>query len=437
MKAVTPQKGNLLCPVCSAENFAELVSFGEQPLSAHLLASPEEQVLLHEGRYVYCRNCRFIRQAEFVPADLQYARYEYFSGDLLPAYAKDLARRICQEVIPVTSGAVIEIGSNDGGFLQLLKDRGISCLLGIEPSEVLASHANSRGLETLTGFFEALPVDQILKERKWNSGLIVARFVLEHVTDLEAFLRKMVSLAHGGTRMLIEVPDVDFILERAIFTGFWDQHANYFNLHTLQRLAAGHGLEIYQYEYDYNRNERILRAWLRLADYPKSFSYPPTPLSALKGFPRAVSQKLGDIRTYCRSKHEEGRRLFLYGASHTPANIVNYSGIGKFLQCALDGDERKAGKYLPGSKLKVVSVNRLADDLPDYCLIAALGSEDRIVSRHADYLRRGGAFVRLFPRIEAVESGSAMTPPVSKPLGLSESRRAGNGPTSGRVIPQR
>jgi hypothetical protein len=202
--------------------------------------------------------------------------------------------------------------------------------------------------------------------------------------------------------LLIEVPDVDFILENAIFTGFWDQHVNYFNLHTLQRLGARHGFKIDEYDYQYNRNEKILRACLRLADAPKSPTHPMTARSVLEKFPLAVMQKLAEIHGFVQSRHEEGKRLFLYGASHTPANIVNYAGIGRFFQCALDREERKTGKYLPGSKLRVMPVDRLENEVPDYCLIGALGSEDQIISRHGQYSSRGGKFIRLFPRLEVV-----------------------------------
>ena len=50
-------------------------------------------------------------------------------------------------------GAVVEIGSNDGLFLNHCQNRGASYVLGVDPARNLAHIAEEHGIHTVCGFF--------------------------------------------------------------------------------------------------------------------------------------------------------------------------------------------------------------------------------------------------------------------------------------------
>ena len=106
---------------------------------------------------------------------------------------------------------------------------------------------------------------------------------------------------------------------------------------------------------------------------------------------------LQETKSFIEQLYLAGRSLAVYGASHIPINVLSYAGMGNYFRYALDKDEKKWGKYLPGSKLEVKLPSYLDSDRPDYCLIAAVGNEKKIILQHETYLRKGGEFVCLFP----------------------------------------
>ena len=60
---------------------------------------------------------------------------------------------------------IIDIGSNDGSFLEYFKKRGAK-VLGVEPSKKISSVANRKGIKTLCKYFNKKTSAEIKKI--WN-----------------------------------------------------------------------------------------------------------------------------------------------------------------------------------------------------------------------------------------------------------------------------
>ena len=82
---------------------------------------------------------------------------------------------------------LIEIGSNDGTFLNNFKDSKIKTL-GIEPSSNVAKISKKRGIKTINSFFTYENVKK-LKNFKNNTDIISAANVICHVPDLKNLIK--------------------------------------------------------------------------------------------------------------------------------------------------------------------------------------------------------------------------------------------------------
>lgn len=381
------------CPVCGRDDLRTLVDFGPQPLWSNLLNSPDEKIETHPGEYLFCADCRFAFIAEYPDRRKQYEEFEYFSSRTFPPHVQELADRIAKTGRSGGSFA-LEIGSNDGGFLRLLAERGVGKTLGIEASGVLARHANENGVETLNEFFSEELARRIVEERG-RPEFVSVRYLLEHVKDLDDFVAGLSILAGEETVVLIEVPELDYILEKGLFPCFWNQHVNYFNAYTLSMLFETHGLEVKEIETSLVRADRAIFAWIKKGSNSRRAGKK-TSLDLLEGFASRARVEMDGLRELILKKAEK-QCMVAYGASHFPANVINYSGIGDFIEYAVDADERKRGKYLPGSALEVRSPEFFEKDAPGYCLIAAVGSEKPIMRHHVDYAKEGGRFITVCP----------------------------------------
>lgn len=97
---------------------------------------------------------------------------------------------------------VLEIGSHEGLFLKMAKEKGFN-VLGVEPNIYAVKHSVENRVATIQGYFEEV-FDKI-KNRKFD---IVALFhVLEHMPDYLENLKKIKTLMNPGGYLIIEVPN--------------------------------------------------------------------------------------------------------------------------------------------------------------------------------------------------------------------------------------
>jgi hypothetical protein len=124
-------------------------------------------------------------------------------------------------------------------------------------------------------------------------------------------------------------------------------------------------------------------------------------------FSKKVPVLLTEIQKFIEELNSNGKSIAIYGASHIPANVINYSYTSQFFDYSIDKQERKIGKFLPGSKLEVKPPSFLEENSPDYCFIAAIGNEEKIMSQHKKYLNNGGKFILCFP-LRIVDQNNTM-----------------------------
>ncbi|MBI4794841.1 MAG: class I SAM-dependent methyltransferase [Deltaproteobacteria bacterium] len=133
---------------------------------------------------------------------------------------------------------VLEVGCSWGLALHHLQEMGAQ-VLGVEPDPEQAAHAQRQGdLEIIQSRFEDLD----LPGKKFD--LILASHVIEHFPQPLAFLRGARELAHPGTRLLLETPNIlaPKVSPRRVFSL---AHNFYFSPQTLKwlLLKAGWHLE--------------------------------------------------------------------------------------------------------------------------------------------------------------------------------------------------
>ncbi|QOG12158.1 class I SAM-dependent methyltransferase [Arcobacter sp. FWKO B] len=127
---------------------------------------------------------------------------------------------------------VLEIGSNRGDFLYLLKERFNNInILGCEPTEF-----KDLKVPTINSFFEA-----DLFNTKFD--LIVLRHTLEHIKFPKDFVETLSKVLKNDGKVFIEVPNLINSLKNFI-EDFTPDHVNYFTTQTLQNIFQ---------EYDINK----------------------------------------------------------------------------------------------------------------------------------------------------------------------------------------
>ena len=141
---------------------------------------------------------------------------------------------------------ILEVGSNDGYFLEKFRKKNFKYVYGIEPSSDVYKISKKKGLKVFNDFFSYSSVKKNFKlSNKFD--MIFSRHVLEHISDLSFFFKQLnMSLKKNG-HLVLEVPDHDMFYENYDYS-FWEEHTNYFNKQVLEHLLKINNFRIIHHE---------------------------------------------------------------------------------------------------------------------------------------------------------------------------------------------
>lgn len=387
------------CNLCASDTVEPVIDFGSHPIAHHFLERPDGDEYRHPVLLGFCAECGLTQLIDPVPPERLYSDYHWFSSWKRNPHVERIFALLEEATGLANDARVLEVGSNDGSFLLELRERGYSQLLGLEPAEDARSEAERHGIDTLSGYFTPT-VARSIAESFGRCDLLVVRQVLEHVPSLDGFADAMHEVLKRGAHVLVEVPDFGFNQRAPDYSAIWEEHVNHFTSETLTRFLAGAGVLVEECETAVFSGQILIAIGRYVGD-----SVIPDDDGTLAAL-RAASSDFGDrwpmfrksLREYLDRHRSAGRRVAIYGAGCRSTTLINFSGIDEYVECVLDDQLEKQGKYMPGSRLPILSGERLASSAFDTCLLAVNAeNEDAIIERHRAFVERGGTFVSIHP----------------------------------------
>jgi SAM-dependent methyltransferase len=232
------------CPLCSGENIDIYIDAKGGTLAADALGSSRTNVT--HGKILSCQSCRFVF-SEFRPADEElHTLYRQMDPTMYekeaPGRRKTAERHLKMVGRHISGGKLLDVGCASGSFLAAAAKEGW-VVTGVEPSEVLASHAK----EALRGRGEVhCSTLQEANLRRSSFDALTLWDVLEHVTDPLAFLTDCAGLLKPGGYLFANLPDIGSIQARLLgerWPLLLAEHLNYFDRRTLKVCGQKAGLQ--------------------------------------------------------------------------------------------------------------------------------------------------------------------------------------------------
>jgi SAM-dependent methyltransferase len=138
-------------------------------------------------------------------------------------------------------GSLLDVGCGTGAFLNEMRQYGWS-ITGLEPDA--ATRARAAELHQVT----PLPAEEIYQLPAAQFDAITLWHVLEHVHDLQGYMKRLFALLKPGGCLLIAVPNYTS-KDAAIYKEFWaawdvPRHLYHFSPAAMEALAQRHGFRI-------------------------------------------------------------------------------------------------------------------------------------------------------------------------------------------------
>ncbi|MEO7851504.1 MAG: class I SAM-dependent methyltransferase, partial [Rubrivivax sp.] len=239
----------------------------------------------------------------------------------------------------------------------------------------------------------------------------VGNNVLAHVPDINDFVDGLQEvLAPNGT-LTLEFPHLMQLVQQSQFDTIYHEHFSYLSLHTVQRILAAQGLAVWDVQ-TLATHGGSLRVWAQHTGNGRA----PLPAVAqmlecernagMLGdkFYNGLQQRAEDIKhallRFLLDCQRDHRRVAAYGAAAKGNTLLNFAGVRPdLLPYVVDASPHKQGRFLPGSRIPVVDVNRLLAERPDYVLILPWNLADEITEQLACVRQWGGRFVTAVPAL--------------------------------------
>lgn len=403
------------CRGCGTPLVLPLIDLGTSPPSnAYLridqLEQAEQWVPL---KVAVCQECWLVQTEDYTSADrlfdADYAYFSSFSSTWL-AHAERYVAEMVERFGLNAQSRVVEIAANDGYLLQYVAKRGIACL-GVEPTRSTAQAAREKGLEIRELFFGRETAQQ-LQEEGWAADLMVANNVLAHVPDINDFLAGFATLLKPAGVATFEFPQLLTLMAGQQFDTLYHEHYSYLSLTAVRHLCERNGLEVFDVS-QLPTHGGSLRVFVQRADGQRRDLQPAvqqqlqaelaagvkTPEYYATLAPAAERIKHELLRFLLQAK-ADGKRVVGYGAAAKGNTLLNYAGVKPdLLAWVADASPHKQGKFLPGSRIPVVSPERIEIEKPDYVLVLPWNLLDEITGQYAQVKRWGGSFVVAIPEL--------------------------------------
>lgn len=360
-----------------------------------------------------CRSCGHVQLLDVVDPDILFRRYSYFSGRSagLVKHFEEYAQQVLARTNLPAGSLVVDIGSNDGCFLQMFARRGMR-VLGVDPAENIAAQANSHGIETLPVFFHA-DVAADICSNYGRATVVSANNVFAHTDDMAGMTDAIRQLLADDGVFVFEVSYLMDVVDHLLVGSIFHEHLCYHSVKPLAAFLRRHGLELIHVERVSIQGGSLIGTAQRLGG-PRPVDRSVAELIELEAQRRldqpetirTLSVRLNEMadstRGLLQPLHDQGKSIIGFGAARGGTLILHHFGLAKFLDYLVDDNPDKQGLYSPGHHLPVYSTQVMYDRRPDYAFILAWVHTKPIVKNHRRYLEGGGRFVSCFPAVEII-----------------------------------
>ena len=317
--------------------------------------------------------------------------FKIFSKWILRNYGKNL-------------NYLLEIGSNDGTFLENFKNKKIKTF-GFEPSKNVAELSKKKGIKTFNNFFNLKNVKKINKLKN-KINIITAANVICHIPNLKNLIKSVDFLLDKKGLFIFEEPYLGSMYEKTSYDQIYDEHIYMFSITSINKVFKMHKFQLIDVLPQSTHGGSMRYVISRIGEYKVK-------KSVIKGLNYENKKNISNIRGCLNFKNKcenSKKKLFKkinklkkknktiagYGATSKSTTILNYCNIGhNFVDYICDTTKEKIGKFSPGMHIPIVSMDHFKKNKPDYVFLFAWNHKKEILKKEKKFINKNKWFAHV------------------------------------------
>lgn len=380
------------CRACGGRSLETVFDFGPMPLAGGFLSGRD--AIASEQRFPLqvhvCGTCALVQILDPIDPDILFRDYAFSSSTVGPlvqhfdAYAEWLVQRF-------KPSRVVEFGCNDGILLAPLQARGVTAL-GVDISENITTMAREKGLDVMTGYFDASTAAAIVS-RLGKVDVVTGSNAFAHNDRPDVILEAARTVLSDSGRVCLEVMYAGDLLEQLQWDTLYHEHLTFYSLSSLQVL-----LNRYDFEVEHAERIPMHGGSLRVSAVRRGRAAQAASVAEVLEFERtsgidqastwldfgkSIVRKI-DVAKWTFGELGRTKRIWGYGAAGKATMWVNACEMD-YLQGMVDASPLRAGKLMPGTHTPILFPAEFQKANPDYVFITAWNYAGVITAKESWY----------------------------------------------------
>jgi hypothetical protein len=348
------------CPVCASDSAEVFLARAGVPVQQNLpVDSPEAAAAIPRGslRMAVCANCGFVFNGAFEPELMEYGPGYNNDQTHSPAFRTHLDERLRHLVDErgVRGKRIVEVGCGNGAFLRKVvrADPG-NVGYGFDPAYRGPLHEEQGRLNFARSLYGP-------EHTGLRADVVICRHVIEHVPRPLALLQavRAAIVEAPSSRVFFETPCVDWILRNRVLWDFFYEHCSLFTTASLRTAFELAGFEVRSVQHVFGDQYLWIEAVPASSPAAATLAPGETPSLAF-GYGAGEAATLAEWRARLAGWASLGS-FAVWGAGAKGVTLLNLVDPARELvDCVVDLNPLKQGRYVPGTGHPVVAPGMLA-----------------------------------------------------------------------------
>ncbi len=408
----------MICKNCKKKKLSKVVKLGKQPISSVFYNRKRKDLPEYSLDLFQCHKCKLVQFKSLPPLEDMYGLTYGYNTSLSPLMVNHMKKKfhfLKLNYRKLLKGQILDIGSNDGTFLNFLNNLKRVKLYGMDPSSKKFLKNYKKNISVITDFFSKKKLLEKLskKEVKEKFNIITSFAMFYDIEDPNSFCSDIYDLLNDDGIWVVEFSYLPLLFKNLTYDQICHEHVTYYSLTTFNKILKNNNMKAIDLSFNEinggsievicaKENSKIKQKSIVKKTLQEEAKISKNVFDLFQHRIENVKKTLTEFLKIIPSKNIMG-----YGAS-TKGNIVlNHLKLtSKNLSYICDANPFKFGRYTPGSNIKIISKTEMRKRKPKYLLVLIWSFRSEVIKQEINYLKKGGKLIFHLPIFHIIDKSN-------------------------------